>query len=141
MALTAQHKETEFGVGDRVKVVQKIKEGDKTRSQAFEGMVIGIKGRGENKSVTLRRIGAAQIGIERIYPLASPTIEKVEVVRAGVRGIRRAKLYYTRLQPKREIEKIYSRAAKREEAKKKSSSGRTSRVIKSKSAKLGKKSS
>lgn len=118
MALTAQHKETTFGVGDKVKVFQKIKEGDKTRSQAFEGMVIGIKGRGENKSFTVRKIGVGQIGIERIYPLFAPTIEKIEVKRKGTRGVRRAKLYYTRDKPKREIEKIYARAASREEAKK-----------------------
>ena len=134
MALTAQHKDTTFGVGDKVKVFQKIKEGDKTRSHAFEGMVIGIKGRGENKSFTVRKIGVGQIGIERIYPIFAPTIEKIEVKRKGTRGVRRAKLYYTRDKPKREIEKIYSRATSREEAKKgtKSGRGRTSRSIKGK---------
>ena len=118
MALTAIHGDTTFGVGDRVKVVQKIKESGKTRSQTFEGQVLGIKGREQNKSFTVRRIGVGQIGIERIYPLSSPTIEKVEVVKRGGRGVRRAKLYYTREKSRKEIEKIYSRASSREETKK-----------------------
>lgn len=117
MSLKTKHKETEFGVGDTIKVMQKIKERDKTRLHAFEGIVIGIKGRDLNKSFIVRRIGAAQIGIERIFPLASPSIEKVEVVRKGTRGVRRAKLFYIRKKPKKEIEKIYSRAKKREKAK------------------------
>lgn len=121
MALKATHNETEFGVGDRVRVVQRVKVGDKTRTQAFEGTVIGIKGRGVSKTFTARRIGVQQIGIERIFPLASPTIERVEVIRHGTRGVRRAKLYYIREKPRREVEKIYSRATKREKAKKKSS--------------------
>lgn len=98
-------------MGDRIKVFQKIKEGDKTRTQIFEGMVIGIKGRQENKSFTVRRIGVAQVGIERIFPLGSPTIDKIEVVKKGGSGIRRAKLYYTRKKSRREVEKIYSRTS------------------------------
>lgn len=113
MALKASHKETEFGVGDQIKVFQKIKEGEKERLQVFEGVVLGIKGRGENKSFTVRRIGVQQIGIERIFPLSSPSIERIEVIREGVKGTRRAKLYYIRNKPKKEIEKIYSRAVKR----------------------------
>lgn len=113
MALKAKHKEIEFGIGDQVKVFQKIKEGEKERLQAFEGTVLGIKGRGANKSFTVRRIGVQQIGIERIFPLSSPSIEKIEVVREGMKGTRRAKLYYIRNKPKKEIEKIYSRAVKR----------------------------
>jgi len=117
MALKAKHKGTEFGVGDRIKVVSKIKEGEKTRQQAFEGLVIGIKGRGENRSFTVRRIGVQQIGIERIFPLSSPSIEEVEVVKKGLKGVRRAKLYYTREKARKEIEEIYSRATKKEESK------------------------
>ncbi len=119
MALKAKHKETDFGVGDRVRVVTKIKEGEKTRQQVFEGMVIAIKGRGDSKTFTVRRIGVQQIGIERIFPLLSPTIEEIEVMRKGLKGIRRAKLYYTRDQAKKEIEQIYTRAAKKEASKKK----------------------
>lgn len=117
MALKAKHNNIEFGVGDTIRVIQSLKEGGKTRSKAFEGMVIGIKGREENKTFTVRRIGVAKIGIERIFPLFSPSIEKIEVVRTGVRGVRRAKLYYTRDKPRREIEKIYSRATKLGEGK------------------------
>lgn len=121
MSIKAVHGEgegTKFGVGDTVRVVQKVTEGDKKRLQTFEGIVIRIKGRNINKSVTVRRVGTAQIGIERIYPLASPSIEKIEVVKSGVRGVRRAKLYYIRGKSRKEIEKIYSRADARELAKK-----------------------
>lgn len=109
MAIVAKHNDVNFGVGDNVRILQKIKEGKKERTQAFEGMVISIKGRGTGKSITVRRIGAAQVGIERIFPLDTPSLEGVEVVRKGTKGIRRSKLYYTRDKHKREIETIYSR--------------------------------
>lgn len=111
MALTATLGETSFGVGDTVKVYLKIKEGEKTRNQIFEGMVIGIKGRDLGKTFTVRKIGAQRVGIEMIFPLNTPTLEKVEVVRKGTEGVKQAKLYYTRGQSSRQIEKIYSRAA------------------------------
>lgn len=125
MALQTKHKETIFGVGDQVRVIQKVfeereskkGEGKKARTQVFEGIVIGIKGRGVGKTFTVRRIGAQQVGIEKIFPLESPLVEKVEVVKKGLRGARRAKLYYIRGKSRKEIEKIYSRAAKREETK------------------------
>lgn len=113
MALKLTHNDTTFAVGDKIKVFQRIKEGDKERTQAFEGMVIGIKGRGENKTFTVRRIGSQQIGIERIFPASSPTIEKIDVMRKGLEGVKHAKLYYTRDKSKREVEKIYSRAARK----------------------------
>ena len=109
MALTAVLKDVEFGVGDRVKLSQKIKEGDKERTQIFEGLVISIRGRDVNKSFTIRKIGAGGIGVERIFPLASPTLEKISIVKKGGAGIRRAKLYFVRRKATREIEKIYSR--------------------------------
>ena len=109
MSIKVNFKDTEFGVGDRVKVTQKIIEGEKKRSQVFEGMVIGIKGRQENKSFTVRRIGSVLIGIERIFPLKSPGIENIQIVKYGVKGSRKAKLYYTRDKSTREISKIYSR--------------------------------
>ncbi len=118
MAITLTHKETNFGVGDVVRVHQQIMEdGKKARTQVFEGMVIGIKGEGQGKSFTVRRIGTQKIGIEQIYPINSPVIEQVQVVREGRRGVRRAKLYYTRDKSTRQIETIYSRARRREEAK------------------------
>lgn len=114
MALNAIIKDTLFSVGDTVRVNQKIEEGDKSRNQVFEGLVIGIKGRGESKSFTVRRIGAQNVGIERIYQLGSPTISSIEVVRKGRSGVRRAKLYYTReLKSKKALEEIYSRSKRK----------------------------
>ena len=118
MALSTIHKETSFGVGDKVKVHQRIKEGEKERTQMFEGMVIGIKGRGNGKTFTVRRVGVQNVGIERIFPLMSPQIEKVEVERKGKKGARRAKLYYTRENSRREVDAIYMRAQKKELQKK-----------------------
>lgn len=109
MALKIVHKETEFSVGDKIKVSQRIKEGDKERTQVFEGIVIAIKGREANKMFTVRKMGAGAIGVERIFPLGSPTIEKINIVKKGLAGSKRAKLYYIRKKPAREIEKIYSR--------------------------------
>lgn len=117
MALKIKHKDQEFGVGDRIKVFQRIKEGEKTRVAFFEGMVISIKGMGEGKTFTVRRIGEAQIGIEKIFPINLPTIEKIEVVKKGVRGVKQAKLYYIREKSPKEIDKIYSRSNRRETAK------------------------
>jgi large subunit ribosomal protein L19 len=111
MALKIKHAENQFGVGDVVRVHQKIQEGDKTRTQVFEGMVIGIKGRDAGKSFTVRRMGAQKVGIEMIFPINSPVIEKIEVTREGTEGVQQAKLYYTRYKSSRQIEKIYSRAA------------------------------
>lgn len=114
MALSATIKDTEFSVGDTIKVNQTISEGDKTRNQIFEGMVIGIRGRGENRSFTVRKIGVQNVGIERIFPIDSPIINGIEVVRKGKRGVKRAKLYYTRhKKSKKAREDIYSRAKRR----------------------------
>jgi large subunit ribosomal protein L19 len=113
MALTATHNSVPFGIGDLVKVSQRIKEGEKSRVQIFEGQILAIKNREENKSITVRRIGANLIGVERIFPLMSPTIEKIEVVKAGTSGARHAKLYYTRDKSKREVDTIYARTKRR----------------------------
>jgi large subunit ribosomal protein L19 len=118
MALKAKIKDTEFSVGDIVKVHQKIVEGEKKRTQIFEGTVIGIKGRGDNKSFTVRRIGAQNIGVERIFPLIVQSIEKVEIVKKGGHGARRAKLYYIREKSRKDIEKIYTREKKKKVKKK-----------------------
>lgn len=115
--LKVTYKDTEFGVGDTVRISQKITESGKSRTQMFEGIVISVKGREENKSFTVRRIGAQQVGIERIFPLSSPTIEKIDVVRSGTEGVRSAKLYFIREKSKREIEKIYSRTKRKIRAK------------------------
>ena len=83
-----------FRPGDTVKVAVEIKEGDKKRIQNFEGIVIAIKGTGVGKTFTVRKIGANNIGVERIFPLYSESIAGIEVVRKG--KVRRAKLYYLR---------------------------------------------
>ena len=114
MALRIKHNDTEFGVGDRIKVYQRIKEGEKTRVAFFDGMVLSIKGEGDRKMFTVRRVGEAGIGIERIFPILLPSIEKIEVLKKGTRGVKRAKLYYTRDKSTKEIDKIYSRAKNRE---------------------------
>lgn len=84
----------EFGVGDTVRVYYRIIEGENTRIQPYEGIVISKKGSGNSKTFTVRRIGADSVGVERIFPLFSPNIENVEVVKKG--KVRRAKLYYLR---------------------------------------------
>ncbi|MFC1710030.1 50S ribosomal protein L19 [Patescibacteria group bacterium] len=119
MAVNAKKDNIEFGVGDTIQVTQKVVEGGKERLQTFEGIVIGIKGRGESKTFTVRRIGVQKIGIERIFPLSSPVIENIVVVKEGSKGVRRAKLYYIRDKSRKEIEKIYTRN-KRERVNKKS---------------------
>lgn len=94
MANQGKFAETVFAVGDVVKVSQEILEEGKKRIVPFQGMVIAIKGRGVGKTLLVRRIGAGKIGIERIFPLASPTLSKIEVLKKG--KVRRAKLYYLR---------------------------------------------
>jgi len=96
MANRAKIGENTFGVGDVVRVHSKIKEGEKERVVIFEGMVIAIGGREENKTFTVRRIGTGKVGIEMIWPVFSPRIEKVEVRSKPKKRPRRAKLYYLR---------------------------------------------
>lgn len=111
MALTATFKEGSFGVGDRVRVSQRISEGGKSREAVFEGIVMAIKGREPGKTFLVRRIGEAGVGIERIFPLNLPSIEKITVVKKGTAGVRRAKLYYTREKSPTEVEMIFKKAA------------------------------
>ncbi len=82
-----------INVGDTVKVHVRITEGDKSRIQVFEGTVIAKKHGGINETFTVRRV-AHGCGIERVFPVHSPVVEKVEIVRSG--KVRRAKLYYLR---------------------------------------------
>lgn len=82
-----------FNVGDTVKVHTKVVEGDKERIQVFTGVVIGKRGRGLEESFTVRRISYGE-GVERIFPVNSPRVEKIEVEREG--SVRRAKLTYLR---------------------------------------------
>jgi large subunit ribosomal protein L19 len=88
-----KYEEVPFKPGDRVKVHVKIVEGKRERVQVFEGFVIAIKNSGAGKTFRVRRESYG-IGVERVFPLHSPRIEKIELVRKG--KVRRAKLYYLR---------------------------------------------
>jgi large subunit ribosomal protein L19 len=83
----------EFRAGDTVRVHAKIQEAGKDRIQVFEGVVIARKGGGHRETVTVRKLSSG-IGVERIFPVHSPRIDRIEVVRRG--RVRRAKLYYLR---------------------------------------------
>ena len=100
-------KETEkFNPGDTIKIHIKIKEGDKERVQVFEGVVIQRRGKGTGETFTVRKTSAG-IGVERVFPLHSPHVSRITVVKKG--KVRRAKLFYLR--------KLKGKAAKIEEEK------------------------
>jgi len=92
-AVTEQRPIPEFGPGDTVKISVKVVEGSRERVQAFEGVCIARSNRGVNSSFTVRKISYGE-GVERIFPLHSPKIQAIEVMRRG--AVRRAKLYYLR---------------------------------------------
>ncbi len=83
----------DFATGDTVKVNVKVKEGERERIQAFEGVCIARKGGGLNESFTVRKISFGE-GVERVFPIYSPLVDSIEVTRRG--KVRRAKLYYLR---------------------------------------------
>lgn len=91
--LAATRTTPDFKPGDTVRVNVKIKEGDRERVQAYEGVCIARQGQGINESFTVRKISFGE-GVERLFPIHSPNIESIEVKRRGV--VRRAKLYYLR---------------------------------------------
>jgi len=108
--------DSKFAVGDSVRVHTKVVEGDKERIQIFSGVIIGKRGTGLNETFSVRRISYGE-GVERIFPLHSPRVEKVEVEREG--AVRRAKLTYLRKRlgkgatlVKEKAEKIAAPAAK-----------------------------
>jgi large subunit ribosomal protein L19 len=101
-----QKKIKDFSPGDTVKVHIKIKEGDKERIQVFEGVVLQHRGKGTGETFTVRKISSG-IGVERVFPVYSPSISRVIVVKKG--KVRRAKLFYLR--------KLKGKAAKIEEEK------------------------
>lgn len=87
--------EENLHIGDTVKVHNKVVEGNKSRIQIFEGLLIRLRGRAENRTFTVRRIGAGNIGVERTWPLDSRSLVKIEVKKKES-GVRRSKLYYLR---------------------------------------------
>jgi large subunit ribosomal protein L19 len=91
--LSANKEIPEFAPGDTVLVNVKVKEGERTRVQAYEGVCIGRSGAGLNENFTVRKISYGE-GVERVFPLYSPMVESIKVVRRG--SVRRAKLYYLR---------------------------------------------
>ena len=84
----------EFRAGDTVRLAVSIKEGDKTRIQNYEGVCISIRGEGTGRTITVRKIGANGVGIERIFPIYTDSINEITVIRRG--RVRRAKLFYLR---------------------------------------------
>jgi large subunit ribosomal protein L19 len=92
-AVAAQRAIPEFAPGDTVRVQYRVREGDKSRVQAVEGVCIARRGGGLGETFMVRKISSG-IGVERVFPLHVPTVEKIEVVRRG--RVRRAKLYYLR---------------------------------------------
>ena len=97
-----QRKALDFRAGDTLRVIQKVKEGDKTRLQAFEGLVLARKHGGEPGATFMVRKVISGVGVERIFPLYSPEIDKIEV-RSRASKFRRAKLYYIRDRVAKEI--------------------------------------
>ncbi|CAD7288599.1 50S ribosomal protein L19 [Campylobacter majalis] len=84
----------DFRAGDTLRVAIRIKEGDKTRVQNFEGVCIARRGSGTGETFIIRKIGANSVGVERIFPIYSESIEEISVLRRG--RVRRAKLFYLR---------------------------------------------
>lgn len=91
--LSAERAVPEFGAGDTVRVSVRVVEGERKRVQAYEGVVIARSNKGLNSNFTVRKISNGE-GVERVFPLYSPTIAEIKVVRRG--AVRRAKLYYLR---------------------------------------------
>lgn len=126
MALTISVHSTLISIGDMVRLSQKIKEGEKERIQNFEGMVIAIKGNQGERTITVRRIGAGAIGIEKIIPVDLPSLSAVVVLKHG--NARRSKLYFLRdrigkeaLQLPEKVEKAPEKPKEKSESKESSS--------------------
>jgi large subunit ribosomal protein L19 len=106
----AERKSLDLRAGDTVKVWQKIKEGDKVRLQAFEGLVLARKhGTEPGATFTVRKV-ASGVGVEKIYPLYSPNVDKIEILRRA--KVRRAKLYHIREKAAKEISREMRRVIK-----------------------------
>jgi large subunit ribosomal protein L19 len=111
MANAFTFNEQVINVGDTVRISQRIQEGDKSRIQVFEGIVIGVQNIGAGKSFTVRRIGANGIGVEKIMPITMPGLEKIQVKAQG--DVRRAKLYYLRQRQGKAATRVKEKSAVR----------------------------
>lgn len=112
MANSLTYQDKRFAIGDTIRVSALVKESeDKERVQIFEGVLIGVKGEGANKSFTVRKIGADAIGVERIWPVSSPKVTAITLKKAG--QTRRAKLYYLRCRIGKQAIKIKEVASKK----------------------------
>lgn len=98
-------KDKQLHIGDTIRVKNTVIEGAKSRIQVFEGILIALRGRDVNATMTVRRIGVRGIGVERIWPLDSRSIVDIEVVRSA-KKVRRAKLYYIREKTGRQATRI-----------------------------------
>jgi len=96
MAIKFIHQDTEFHIGDTVKVNYKIKEKDKERLQAFDGIILAITGTEANKNFLVSKSASDGIRVERIFPINSPWIESIKKLRSPKRLLHRAKLYFLR---------------------------------------------
>lgn len=105
--MVSAHPKYNFRVGDTIDVAFKIREGEKYRIQHFIGIVIAMKGKDETRTFTVRKIGANQIGVERIFPLYTPLIDSIAVVKPG--KVRRSKLYYLRERTGKRATKVKER--------------------------------
>lgn len=93
--LSAKLNDQKISIGDTVRVHTRVVEGTRTRIQIFEGIIISLRGRGENKTLKVRRVGAGGVGIERTWPLDARSLVKIEVKKSAD-NVRRSKLYYLR---------------------------------------------
>lgn len=125
--------DTTIHVGDIVAVYQKIKEGNKERTQVFKGAVIAIKGKASGKSFTVRRIASNNIGVERIWPVLCPSLEKIKVIRKG--KVKRAKLYYLRHKVGKQAVRIKTKETKKAETEVKTSKKPSKKRAKNKKTK------
>ena len=96
MAIKFVHQDTEFHIGDTVKVNYKIKEKDKEREQAFDGIILSISGVGENKKFLVSKNASDNVRVERIFPINSPWIASIKKLRSPKRVLHRAKLFFLR---------------------------------------------
>jgi large subunit ribosomal protein L19 len=108
MAQYFQYNDQTISVGDTIRVHQRIVEEKKTRTQIYEGVVVAVRGRENGKSFIVRKIAAGGIGVEKIFPVHMPSIEKIEIKRKG--QVRRSKLYYLRARIGKAASKVREKA-------------------------------